>query len=510
MPATSKFPSSSSRSAGSDGGHGPSRKPRAAPWRGPALLLVVLCAVQLIDAFDVAAMGPTLPKIQHDLGMSPSSLQWVVSAYVLGYGGFLLLGGRLADLFNRKRVLLAAMAAFILASIVGGIASSGDVLIGARLAKGIAAGFTAPAALAILLNTYDDEQQRHKALGTFLSVSAVGFTSGLVLGGVLASLSWRLVLFVPAALGLIASVAAAKIVPASDHRDGLERESVDVVGAFVVTTGLLALVFGVSRAATRGWTDDLTLASLAAAVALLVAFIQIERLRETPLVPLAIFRRPGLSRANSVGLLLQGGYIGWQFMTTLYLQDRLHWTPVEVGLMFAPGGFIVLLTAQRWAGRIATLGAWPIAAVGLLLTTIGFAWTLELGNVNSIVLFAIAQIVVGTGYTMAYVAMNVTAVASAQTQEQGLASGLFVGSLQVGAGVLLGVVASVFTTAGVGAGAYRSGILVTVAAAALASVIALAGFLRRGKAVPHLTIVNAQAVPNDSTPERMPEMRPVR
>src|SRR5215813_3861156 len=166
----------------------------------PALLLVViLCAVQLVDAYDIAAMGPALPKIQSDLDMTPEALQWVVTAYVLGYGGFLLVGGRLADLFNRKRLLIGAMLVFVVASFVGGIATSGEVLIAARLAKGIAAAFTAPASLAILLHTYSGETERNKALGTYLSIAAIGFTSGLVLGGVLANITWRLVMFVPAA-----------------------------------------------------------------------------------------------------------------------------------------------------------------------------------------------------------------------------------------------------------------------------------------------------------------------
>ena len=161
---------------------------------GKLALLIVLCAVQFIDAWDVASMGPALPQIQRDLGMSPTSLQWVVTAYVLGYGGFLLVGGRLADIFNRKRLLLIPLSIFIIASIVGGLATSGDVLIAARFVKGLTAAFTAPAALALLLHTFHDGSERQRALGVYLAVSSVGFTSGFLFGGLLAAANWRLVL----------------------------------------------------------------------------------------------------------------------------------------------------------------------------------------------------------------------------------------------------------------------------------------------------------------------------
>jgi MFS family permease len=214
--------------------------------------------VQFIDAFDVASMAPALPRIATDLHMSPTSLQWVVTAYVLGYGGFLLLGGRLADLFDRKRLLLGALLAFVVASTVGGLVDSGGLLIGARLAKGITAAFTAPASLAILLRLYSDENEQHKALGAYLTVSSVGFTSGLVLGGLLADATWRLVMLVPAALAFGLFVAGGTLIPRQAAR-AQQRDSVDVIGAHTVTSGLMALVYGVSRASTRSWSDALTM-----------------------------------------------------------------------------------------------------------------------------------------------------------------------------------------------------------------------------------------------------------
>jgi MFS family permease len=482
------------RSDAADRGGRPESAGRATA--GTGLLLVILCAVQFVDAYDIAAMGPALPKIQSDLDMTPEALQWVVTAYVLGYGGFLLVGGRLADIFNRKRLLIGAMLVFVVASFVGGIATSGELLIAARLAKGIAAAFTAPASLAILLHTYSDETERNRALGSYLSIAAIGFSSGLVLGGVLADVTWRLVMFVPAALGLIVAILALPVIPRSGGRAGDGRGQVDLLGAMTVTPGLLALVYGVSRAPTKGWSDPLTVVSLLAALVLILLFVQIERVHRSPLVPLEIFNRPGLSRANTVIFLMQGAYVGWQFVATLYLQNELGWSPLDVGLIFVPGGVMVALTAQRWAGRVGKLGAWPIGSAGLLLLGLGLVWSLQLDTLSGVAIFGISQVAMGAGYAMIYPAMNISAVAGARTDEEGLASGLFIAAFQIGSGVILGVVASVFTaTAGdviVGSTAYRAGILTSVGVAALALLICLLGVRRNSR--PGVTPAEAPAI----------------
>jgi MFS family permease len=459
-----------------------SARQSARPATANRLLLLILCAVQFIDAYDIAAMAPALPKIQRDLGMSPDALQWVVTAYVLGYGGFLLLGGRLADLFDRKRLLIGSVLVFAAASAIGGVATVGWVLIAARLAKGITAAFTAPASLAILLHTHEEGEARNKALGAYLSIAAVGFTSGLVLGGLLAAVAWRLVLFIPAGLALIAAIVAARVVPQDRRRAGQRREPVDMFGALTVTAGLMALVYGVSRASASGWGDSLTIGSLGVSCVLLAAFVQAQRVRRVPLVPLRIFTRPGLARANAAMFLLQGSYVGWQFVASLYLQNVDHWSPVSVGLVFAPGGLMVVLTAQRWAARVGKAGAWPIALAGITLMLLGYLWTLGLGELNSVLVFTIATVVMGTGYAMSYPATNITAVGGASPDEQGLASGLFVASFQVGSGVILGVVASVFTT-GIdsGASAYRVAITATAAAAAVAALVCATGLMRRSR-----------------------------
>jgi hypothetical protein len=233
-----------------------------------------------------------------------------------------------------------------------------------------------------------------------------------------------------------------------------------------------------------------------AAVVLIVLFVLIERVRRSPLVPLEIFSRPGLSQANTVIFLMQGAYVGWQFVATLYLQHELDWSPVEVGLTFAPGGLMVALTAQRWAGQVGKVGAWPIGSAGLLLLGLGLVWSLQLDNLNGLVTFGISQVAMGAGYAMIYPAMNITAVAGARTDEEGLASGLFIAAFQIGSGVILGIVASVFTaTAGevtVGTTAYRAGILTSIGVAALALLICLVGVARNAR--PSVAPTEAPAV----------------
>ena len=455
------------------------RRAVTAHRRRTALLLVILCSVQFIDAFDVSSMGPALPQIQQDLGMSSGSLQWVVTAYVLGYGGFLLLGGRLADLFDRKRLLVGALALFVVASVAGGLSTDGDVLIAARLAKGIAAAFSAPAALAILLHTYDDESERNKALGSFIAISAIGFTAGLVLGGALAEASWRLVLFVPAALAAVLFLAAGRVIPAAATPARTSRPQVDLLGAVTVTAGLLALVYGVSRASSDGWADSGTITALAAAAVLLIAFLQIERVRTAPLVPLTIFRRPGLARGNVTIFLLQGSYVAWQFLGTLYLQNEEGLSPLEVGLIFAPGGLLVMLTAQRWAGQVVKRGIWRIASAGMALMLVGTLLTLGLGEFDSALVFGVSGLVIGLGYAMCFPAANISSVAGARADEQGLASGLFIAALQVGSGVVLATVVSVFgSSEASGPDPYRAGLIAAAVVAGLGLAVCLARGVR--------------------------------
>jgi hypothetical protein len=248
----------------------------------------------------------------------------------------------------------------------------------------------------------------------------------------------------------------------------------------MITTGLLALVYGIAMGSGHGWSSGQAIVSLVAAAVLLAAFVQAERVRRAPLVPLGIFRRPGLSRGNITMFLLQGSYVTWQFIATLYLQDVHRWSPLEVGLIFAPGGVLALLTAQRWAGQVMRRGAWPIATAGMVLMLAGIAWTEALGSLQTILVFGLATVVMGLGYPMTYVGANISAIAGARPEENGLASGLFIASAQVGSGVILGIVTSVFGNAvHADLATYRTGLAVTLGVAVLATIAGLTGLRRR-------------------------------
>ncbi|WP_165556022.1 MFS transporter [Kribbella pittospori] len=433
--------------------------------------MFIVCAVQFLDAMDIASMGPALPKIQSDLGMSPSALQWVVSAYVLGFGGFLLLGGRLADFLERRRLLVTWLVIFAIASIAGGLVTAGEPLVGARLLKGVSAAFTAPTALAILLDTYRDERDRNRALGHYLAIASIGFVLGLVAGGFLATASWRLTMFMPALIALVVAIMArAVIVPG---QRGERQQRPDLPGAVTVTLGLLATVFAVSRAADSGWVAPLTIGAALAGVLLIAAFIMIERTVRAPLIPLGIFARPQLAAANTC-MLFQGSYVAFQFVSTLYYQDRLGWSPWQAGAAFVIGGLIVGVAARRFADVVSRRGAWPLATVGLALQAVSYVWfVIGLGHVSIYPLLVVQQILGGVGFAAAYPAMNITAVASAAPDEQGLASGIFIAASQIGIGLVVGVTATVLTYASnAEVGGYRAGLWFVIGVTAAITLLA--------------------------------------
>ncbi|GAA0209359.1 MFS transporter [Saccharothrix mutabilis subsp. mutabilis] len=438
------------------------------------LLLAVVCAVQFLDAMDIASMGPALPLVQDDLAMSPAALQWVVSAYALGFGGFLLLGGRLADVYNRKKLLIGWLVVFIVASLVGGFADNGLLLVVARLAKGISAGITAPVAMAVLLDAFREPSARNRALGTFLAVASAGYSLGLVLGGLLSSISWRLTMFLPAVVGLIVAVLAGAVVPG--RQEASQRQRMDVLGAVLVTAGAVALVYGLSRAATNGWGDWITIASLAAAVVLFPIFAAVERNHPAPLVPLGIFRRPQLTRAN-ICMLFFGAYVAFQFVLTLYYQVELGWSPLQAGLAFLVGGVLTAGTARYGAVLVTKHGAWPVASIGLVMMCVGYlAWVLFIGSVDPLVLLAVQQLLGGFGFAAVYPALNIAAVGSAAEDEQGLASGLFNAGAQIGNGIVVAITATVLTVVTSSAlSGYRAGLWVVTITTIAVTLLALAG-----------------------------------
>ncbi|MGW4382680.1 MFS transporter [Kitasatospora sp. NPDC004531] len=454
--------------------------------------LVVLCAAMFLDALDVSMVGVALPSIGADLHLSDSALQWVVSGYVLGYGGLLLLGGRAADLLGRRRVFLTALAVFAGASLLGGLVDSGPLLIGARFLKGISAAFTAPAGLSIITTTFAEGPARNRALSIYTTCSAAGFSLGLVISGLLTSAGWRLTFLMPVPIALIALVAGIKLLPRQQERRS--SGGYDVAGAITGTAAVLLLVFTVTEAQGAGWLSLRTLGSLLLVAALVAAFLLIEARTAHPLVRLGIFRNAGVRRANLTALTLMGSYAGFQFVATLYLQRLLEWSALETALGLLPGGAIVALSAGSVSRLLDRFGPERVLPVGVASMVVGYALFLRLDEHSSFLgLVLPSMLLIGAGFALGFPSINVAATNGVADDEQGLASGLVNTALQVGGAIVLAVTTAVLT-AGTGTGTdahaqlagYRPALLLVTGTTTLGLLIALAGALRgrRRKSVP--------------------------
>src|ERR671917_1820768 len=405
--------------------------------------LLVLCGAIFLDSLDVSMIGVALPSIRTDLGMSASSLQWVVSAYVLGYGGFLLLGGRVADLLGRRRVFLISLGVFVVASALGGLASDGTLLVVTRFIKGVSAGFTAPAGLSIITTSFAEGPARNKALSIYTATGALGFSLGLVFSGVLTEIGWRWVFLFPAPLALLVLLAAIRLVP--DDR-AVERPArrFDVAGAIGVTAGMLLLVFTLVEAPDAGWASARTLAGFGAAAAILAAFVAHERRVEAPLVRLGILRSGPLVRANLAAMALIGGWFGFQFIVTLYMQQVRGSSALETGLAIFPGGLLVALLAPRMVPLVERFGVSRLIGAGLASAGVGYALFLPIG-LDSGYLAAMLPtfLLTGLGFGLAYGPLNIAATNGVAPEEQGLAGGLVNTSFQFGGALVLAVATAV-------------------------------------------------------------------
>ena len=406
--------------------------------------LLVLCGALFLDALDVSMIGVALPSIRSDLGMSTSSLQWVVSAYILGYGGFLLLGGRAADLFGRRRVFLISLGVFVVASGLGGLADDGSFLIATRFIKGMSAAFTAPAGLSIITTSFAEGPIRNKALSIYTATGATGFSLGLVFSGLLTEVGWRWVLFLPVPLAAITLVAAIRLVPETG-RPARSARSFDLAGAVSLTAAMLFLVFTVVEAPEAGWGSARTLGSLAAVGAIFAAFVAIEQRAAAPLVRLGILRSGSLVRANLGAMSLTGAWFGFQLIAVLYMQELRGWSALETGLAIFPGGLLVALIAPRYVPVL--VGRFGISRVilgGLVSTAIAYALFLPIGlNSNYPAAMLPTFIFGGLGFALAYGPLNIAATNGIAPEEQGLAGGLVNTSFQFGGALVLAIVAAV-------------------------------------------------------------------
>jgi EmrB/QacA subfamily drug resistance transporter len=434
-------------------------------------MLLVLCGALFLDAMDVSMIGVALPSIREDLGLSTSSLQWVVSAYVLGYGGFLLLGGRAADLLGRRNVFLVSLGVFVVASALGGLVDDGSLLIATRFIKGVSAAFTAPAGLSIITTSFAEGSARNKAIAIYTATGATGFSLGLVFGGLLTEIGWRWVFFLPVPVALATLIAGLRLVPAGPRTTRPAR-SFDLAGAVTLTAAMLLLVFTVVEAPDAGWGSMRTLASFAATAAILALFVTIERRAAAPLVRLGILRSGPLVQANLGAMMLIGGWFGFQFIATLYMQQLRGWSPLETGLAIFPGGFLVAVLAPRIAPLVMRFGVRRLITAGLASTAIGYLLFLPIGLNSS---YAAAMlptfIFAGFGFALAYGPLNIAATNGVAAEEQGLASGLVSTSFQFGGALVLAVVTAV-NSANTGADGSPQALLDGFQAAIVVSVIA--------------------------------------
>jgi MFS family permease len=446
-------------------------------------VLAVLCAVLFLDALDVSMVGVALPSIGTELGLSTTSLQWIVNGYVLGYGGLLLLGGRTADLLGRRRVFLAALGVFAVASLVGGLVDDGTLLIVTRFVKGLAAAFTAPTALSILTTTFHEGPARNRALSVFSVFGASGYSSGLILGGLLTSVGWRWTFLIPVPLAAAALVAGYLLIPRDEPAsDGGH----DLAGAATLVSGMLLAVYTVVSAPDRGWLDPVTLASVVVAVALLAGFVLIERRVAHPLIRLGILRTGSIVRANVSMVALFGSYLSFQFMMTLYLQSVLHWSPLRMALALLPAGLLVAFGSPFVGRLINRYGTQRLIVASMLSMSLGYGWFLLTAGDTPHYLVAVlpAMLLLGGGFAFGFSSIMAQATDGIADAEQGLASGLVQSSGQVGAALILAAVTALVAGGGAQSGdftQFHPGVNLVTGIAVAGLALSLVPFLARNR-----------------------------
>lgn len=417
-------------------------------------VLAVCCLAQFMVVLDVSIVNVALPQMRDALGLSVVGQQWVVNAYTLTFAGLLLLGGRAADLFGRKRIFLLGLGLFTACSLMGGLAQSGTWLILARAAQGLGGAVLAPATLTLLTTHFVDPEARRRALGAWSATAASGASIGVLLGGLLTQvLDWRWVLFVNVPIG--AALLGAAALALQESKGDTNRRSLDLPGALTVTAGLALLVFGIVGTDTHPWGSSRTVLSLVLGAVLLVTFLFIEaRVARHPLVPLGVFRRRGLSVANAIALMVGGAMFGMFFFLSLYIQQVNQYNALRAGLAFLPMGLAVLSGALVGTRVVARLGVRRQLMLGPVLAAGGLAWLTILtpGAGYWPHLFG-PEIMVGLGLGLSFVPMTMAATAGVPSHQAGLASGLINTSRQVGGAVGLALMATVASAATHGSGA---------------------------------------------------------
>jgi EmrB/QacA subfamily drug resistance transporter len=472
--------------------------PTTARRRWSALALIV--TAQFMVILDVAIVNVALPSIQHDLGFSDANLQWVISAYAIMFGGALLLGGRLADLLGRRRMFVAGLLLFAASSLLAGFAWSAGSLIAFRAVQGLGGALLAPAALSLLMTTFAEGRERNRALGIYGAASGSGAAAGVLLGGLLTSyLSWSWIFFVNVPVGIGAAILASVLL--SESRADLGHRHFDLRGAATATSGMMLLVYALTRATTEGWSTPLTIGLLAASAALLASFVAIEARSPWPLLPLRLFRLPTLAASNAAMAIIGAVAFSEFFVLTLYMQDVLHYSPVQSGVAFiAFAGTVVVVSnvAQVIVGRF---GVRATLTAGLLISAVSIALVarVPIGGQYFFDLFP-AFVLGGAGMALSFVPVTIGSLAGVERSDAGVASGLINTSRQIGGAIGIAATTAIIAAA--------TGPLATAGTAELdhgyrVALIVLAGLVLTGAAITIAFIRPAHA-PTQQNVEELP------
>jgi EmrB/QacA subfamily drug resistance transporter len=416
--------------------------------RRRSLTLFLCCLAQFMVILDVSIVNVALPSIRGDLGFSAANLQWVVNAYTLTFAGFLLLGGRAADLIGRRAVFIAGLVVFGLASLLGGLAQSDTMLVAARGVQGLGGAIVAPATLSILTTAFSEGEDRNRALGLWAAMGGAGGAAGALLGGLLTqTLSWRWILIINVPIAIGAAVAALRILQAQLDRDRGGDRGFDITGAVTVTAGLVILTYGIVGSEQHGWGSARTLALMAVGVALLALFLLVEgRLARAPLMPLRIFASRALTGANVVILFMGSAAFAMWYFVSLYLQEVLGFSPIEAGLAFLPMTIAIVISSQLASRFVSRFGPGPVLVGGMASIAIGM---LLFSRVSADGTWAVDVLVpslfASAGIGFSFVPVTIAATAGVTAPEQGLASGIVNTSRQVGGSLGLALLATIAT-----------------------------------------------------------------
>ena len=417
-----------------------SPSPHINRWRAFALLAVSF----FMTIIDLTIVNVSLPTIGRDLHFTPTSLQWVVTAYALTFGGFLLLGGRAADLLGRRRMLMAGLVVFTGASLACALATGDAFLIAARAVQGLGAAAMLPAALSIVMNMFEEGAERNKALGIWGGLGAAGATVGLIAGGFLTRYAgWQYIFYLNVPIGTAALLLAPRIVPES-RLSATVRRRFDAAGAIAGTGGLVLLVDAISQAPQYGWGATRTIALIAASAALLGAFLVIESRVKDPLLPLSIFRLRTLAGANVAGLLLGGSFFAFIFVGTLYMQQVLHYSALQTGVAWLAASLTSIALAGLSQLLVTRIGPKVVMAFGMTLIAAGVIWATQVPvNGHFVANLAGPMVVAGAGTAFSFIPISIAALAGVREHQAGLASGLLNTSQQLGGAIGIAIASSV-------------------------------------------------------------------